>query len=61
MKKQYEAIKKFENKALEGGLAGGELEELKRNAINSINLNTHTSKKASNTARVQSLKESGIL
>ena len=61
MKRQYDAIKKYENKALEGGLAGGELEELKRNAINSINLNTYTAKKASNTARAQSLKESGLL
>lgn len=37
MKKQYEHIKKMENTLLEGGVAGGELEDLKRNAIKAVN------------------------
>lgn len=36
MKKQYEHIKKMENKLLETGVAGGELEDLKRNAIRGL-------------------------
>ncbi len=38
MKKQYDAVKKLENTLLESGLAAGELEELKRNAISTLNL-----------------------
>ncbi len=37
MKKQYEAIKKFENELLQAGLAGGQLEEIKHRAIKNIN------------------------
>ena len=38
MKRQYDAIKKLENTLLESGLAGGELEEIKRSAISNLNL-----------------------
>jgi TPP-dependent pyruvate/acetoin dehydrogenase alpha subunit len=37
MKKQHEAIKKFENELLEAGLAGGELEEIRNRAIRAVN------------------------
>jgi hypothetical protein len=42
MKKQYDAIKKHEAELLEGGLAAGELEAIKRNAFSSI---THSARK----------------
>jgi hypothetical protein len=42
MKRQYEAIKKLENNLLEQGLAGGELEEIKRSAISNVNTGRRT-------------------
>ena len=40
MKKQYEAIKKYENELSEGGLASGELQEIKQRAIRSLRNNS---------------------
>jgi hypothetical protein len=37
MKKQHEAIKKFENELLEMGAAAGELEELRSRALRGVN------------------------
>jgi hypothetical protein len=42
MKRQYEAIKKLENNLLEQGLAGGELDEIKRNSISNLNTGRKT-------------------
>ena len=39
MKKQYQAIKKYEGQLLEGGLAGGQLQEIKQRAIRSLKNN----------------------
>lgn len=37
MKKQHQAIKKFENELLEAGVAGGELQEIRNRAIRAVN------------------------